>query len=347
MKRILPWRPLSRLSLVLLFTMSPLAAGAQSSVDELEDFALDEVTVNDPYYKQLFEVDVDYVMSLDAGRLMAGFRAVSMDQDPATTQGLYGGWEGGWSLLRGHTIGHYLSALARAYVQTRGPDPTKAAQIKDIIDSTVNQLRSYQVANGNGYLFASPESHFDVVEGRTAGDQWAPWYTMHKIISGVLDVYELTGNTVALDIASSLGDWSYNRVSKWDSAMRTRALGIEYGGMNDGLYQLYKHTTNDNHLAAAHIFDEETLFTPISQGNDVLNGKHANTQIPKMIGSLNRFRTLGPDEAHYFDVAEEFWTLVLNNHTYVTGGNSQLEHFHEPGHLDEYRDNTNNETCNS
>src|SRR5690606_4632700 len=109
MKRILPWRPLSRLSLVLLFTMSPFTAGAQSSVDELEDFALDEVTVNDPYYKQLFEVDVDYVMSLDAGRLMAGFRAVSMDQDPATTQGLYGGWEGGWSLLRGHTIGHYLS----------------------------------------------------------------------------------------------------------------------------------------------------------------------------------------------------------------------------------------------
>ncbi|HEU5075589.1 MAG TPA: beta-L-arabinofuranosidase domain-containing protein, partial [Polyangiaceae bacterium] len=108
-----------------------------------------------------------------------------------------------------------------------------------------------------------------------------------------------------------------------------------------------KLTTNPNHLAAAHIFDEETLFTPISQGTDVLNGKHANTQIPKMIGSLNRFRTLGADESHYFDVAEEFWTMVVNNHTYVTGGNSQLEHFHEPGALNAYRDNTNNETCNS
>lgn len=340
-------RALSRLGLVVAFSCISVAARAQSSVELLADFAVDEVTVDDPHYKKLFEVDIDYVMGLDPVRLMAGFRAVSMDQNPANAQGLYGGWEGGWSLLRGHTMGHYLTALARAYRQTSNTDPPRAQAIKAIIDSTVTQLRAYQVANGNGFLFASPESHFDIVEGRIQGDQWAPWYTMHKIIAGVLDVHKLTGSTVALEIASSLGDWSYDRASRWDSAMRTRALGIEYGGMNDCLYELYKHTMKANHLTAAHIFDEETLFTPISQGTDVLSGKHANTQIPKMIGSLNRFRTLGSAESHYFDVAEEFWTLVLNNHTYVTGGNSQLEHFHEPGKLDAYRDNTNNETCNS
>jgi uncharacterized protein len=347
MKRIRQLRAVSRLGLVVAFSFSPVAARAQSSVELLADFAVEEVTVDDPHYKKLFEVDIDYVLSLDPVRLMAGFRAVSMDQDPATAQGLYGGWEGGWSLLRGHTMGHYLTALARAYRQTLTTEPTRAQAIKAVIDSTVTQLRAYQVANGNGFLFASPEAHFDVVEGRIQGEQWAPWYTMHKIITGMTDVYKLTGNTVALEIASALGDWSYNRASRWDSAMRTRALGIEYGGMNDCLYELYKHTMKANHLTAAHIFDEETLFTPISQGNDVLNGKHANTQIPKMIGSLNRFRTLGAAESHYFDVAEEFWTLVVNNHTYVTGGNSQLEHFHEPGKLDQYRDNTNNETCNS
>jgi DUF1680 family protein len=347
MKRIRQLCAVSRLGLVVAFSLSPVAASAQSSVELLADFAVEEVTVDDAHYKKLFEVDIEYVLRLDPVRLMAGFRAVSMDQDPATAQGLYGGWEGGWSLLRGHTMGHYLTALARAYRQTVDKDPTKAQEIKGVIDATVTQLRAYQVANGNGFLFASPESHFDVVEGRVQGEQWAPWYTMHKIIAGMTDVYKLTGNTVALEIASALGDWSYNRVSRWDSAMRTRALGIEYGGMNDCLYELYKHTTKANHLTAAHIFDEETLFTPISQGNDVLNGKHANTQIPKMIGSLNRFRTLGAAESHYFNVAEEFWTLVVNNHTYVTGGNSQLEHFHEPGKLDQYRDNTNNETCNS
>jgi DUF1680 family protein len=329
-----------------MFTLAPITASAQSSVELLEDFALEEVTVDDPHYKQLFEVDIAYVLSLDPDRLMDGFRAVSMDQDPATAPNLYGGWEAGWSLLRGHTIGHYLTALARAHRQTLD-DPAKNQEIEDLIDYTVTQLREYQVANGNGFLFASPETHFDIVEGRITGDQWAPWYTMHKIIAGMLDVYKLTGSTVALDVASALGDWAYDRASQWDSAMRTRVLGVEYGGMNDCLYELYKHTSSANHLTAAHLFDEETLFTPISQGTDVLDGKHANTQIPKMIGSLNRFRTLGEAEAHYFDVAEEFWTLVVNNHTYVTGGNSQLEHFHEPGQLDAYRDNTNNETCNS
>ena len=125
MKRIRHLRPVSRLGLVLLFTLSPVAAWAQSSVELLEDFALEEVIVDDPHYKNLFEVDIDYVLRLDPVRLMAGFRAVSMDQDPATAQGLYGGWEAGWSLLRGHTMGHYLTALSRAYRQTLDPDPAK------------------------------------------------------------------------------------------------------------------------------------------------------------------------------------------------------------------------------
>jgi DUF1680 family protein len=113
------------------------------------------------------------------------------------------------------------------------------------------------------------------------------------------------------------------------------------------MYELYKLTGDANHLTAAHIFDEETLFAPISQGNDILEGNHANTQIPKFIGSLNRFRAIGTSEAYYFDTAEQFWSIVQNNHTYVTGGNSRLEHFRAPGQLDAERDATNNETCNT
>ncbi|WP_438000570.1 beta-L-arabinofuranosidase domain-containing protein [Sorangium sp. So ce185] len=334
---------------LLLGALAPGAASAADPVEKLQEFALDEVSVTDAYYQNISSKEIAYIMSLDPNRLLAGFKAVSQGKDPGNATGLnlYGGWEGGWSLLRGHTIGHYLSAMARAYKQLSGSDAGQSAAIAQKIDYTIGQLKSFQDASPKGYLFASPETHFDVIEGKASGSSWAPWYTMHKIIAGLIDVYEFEGNATALEIASRLGDWAYNRSSTWNADLRKKVLGVEYGGMNDCLYDLYRLTNKANHLAAAHVFDEDTLFTPISQGNNVLPGKHANTQIPKFIGALNRYRTLGQTENFYYTAAEKFWTIVLRDHTYVTGGNSQLEHFHEPRQLDAQRDNVNNETCNS
>ena len=318
----------------------PLTAAAQ-----LQEFDMEQVRVTDPYYQQLFTVDIDYVLRLDPDRMIAGFEAVSRGQDPESGVTLYGGWEGGWSLLRGHTLGHYLTALAQAHKQTVGVDPQRNPQINAVIDHVISELKTYQDRTG-GYLFASPESHFDRLEAGSS-DIWVPWYSMHKILTGLVDVYKLTGNPTALEVASSLGDWVYNRASSWDNAMRSHVLSIEYGGMNDCLYELFRYTSSQNHLNAAHLFDEDSFFSPISQGQDNLNGLHANTQIPKIIGALNRYRTLGDSESFYFTVAEQFWERVTTDHSYVTGGNSELEHFHQPGQLDSMRDNTNNETCNS
>jgi MYXO-CTERM domain-containing protein len=117
--------------------------------------------------------------------------------------------------------------------------------------------------------------------------------------------------------------------------------------MNDALYELYKYTNSANHLTVAHIFDDTSLFTTLAAGTDNLNGKHANMTIPKFVGALNRYRTVGSGESSYLNAASGFFSVVLKDHTYVTGGNSEDEHFHTPGALDQYRDNVNNETCNA
>ena len=138
-----------------------------------------------------------------------------------------------------------------------------------------------------------------------------------------------------------------SRTSTWSEATKATVLNVEYGGMNDCLYRLYSYTKSDKHLQAAHSFDEMSLFESLYNGEDILNGKHANTTIPKIIGALNRYITLGESEQYYLAVAENFWEIVVNNHTYITGGNSEWEHFGEPNILDAERTNCNCETCNT
>jgi hypothetical protein len=212
-----------------------------------------------------------------------------------------------------------------------------------------------------GAVLADPENveiQFDNVEcwkTNIMTEAWVPWYTMHKILAGLLDAYRYTAYEPALAVAKNLGDWVADRCLKWDADTVRQVLAIEYGGMNDCMYELYAFTGEARYAKAAHVFDEEELFERVlGGGKNVLNDRHANTTIPKFVGALNRYLVLHGekidgqtvDAGRYLEYAKAFWEMVISHHTYLTGGNSEWEHFGMDDILNGERTNCNNETCN-
>ena len=314
-----------------------------------EPFELDKVQILDNYYLSAQKSDIAFLKKMDTARLLAGFRTTA----GIDTKGVrpYGGWED--SLLGGHCVGHYLTALAQA-VKVTGDK-----ELKEKSQTLIAGLEECQKKLGTGFLFGAKvedkedvEKQFDILEGKKKGETWVPWYNMHKVLAGLVDTYKYTGNETALLVAEKLGDWIYERVSKWDLKTNQKVLETEYGGMNDCLYELYSYSHNKHHLEAAQKFDEKALFLMAAKGEkNCLDGKHANTQIPKFIGAIKRYNVLKQlgeakqeDEASLVD-AEKFFEMVVKRHSFVTGGISVMEHFRKDYHLDEIRTQTNCESC--
>lgn len=298
------------------------------------DFKLNEVKVTDAYIENALQKELEYLRAFDVDKLVAGFEEVAKIKPRAEK---YQGWES--TEIRGHSLGHYMTAVAQAIAQTG--DEVLSEKLNAIVERLAHaQLKS-------GYLSAFPETLFDNVENKKPC--WVPWYTMDKIIAGLTAAYVFAGNEQALAVVTKLGDWVYERTSRWSEETQKVVLAVEYGGMNEAMYDLYRVTGKETHAIAAHQFDEEELFREIYEGRDVLNGKHANTTIPKFLGALYRYTALGyrEEDLYYLTCAKRFWEMVIGHHTYITGGNSEWEHFGEPEVLDAERTNCNCETCNT
>lgn len=280
-----------------------------------------------------------YLKFLDADRLLHTFRRnVSLPSEVVPC----GGWESPSTELRGHSTGHVLSALAQAFAATG--DTAFSAKANYLVEQlALCQDRARNAGFSTGYLSAFPESFIGRVEARE--QVWAPYYTLHKIMAGLLDVHLLIGSQQALTVLTRKAAWAAWRNGRLTYDQRQNMLDTEFGGMNEVLANLYQLTGDPAHLTTAQHFDHAEIFDPLAQNRDALNGYHANTQIPKAIGAIREYHATGT--TRYRDIASNFWEIVTGSHSYAIGGNSNGEYFKAPGRIaSELSDNTC-ESCNS
>ncbi|MBN1851454.1 MAG: glycoside hydrolase family 127 protein [Pirellulales bacterium] len=297
-------------------------------------FDLPDVRLLDGPFKHAQELDRQYLLSLDTDRLLHTFRinaGLSSSAEPL------GGWEKPDCELRGHFTGHYLTACAMMVASTKDP------ALKAKADAVVDGLAECQAKFPNGYLSAYPEEFFDRVE---SGQRvWAPYYTLHKIYAGLLDMYVYCDNAQALAVCKKFADWAIARNDRLSDERMQRMLDIEHGGMNEVLANLYGLTGEEKYLKIAQRFNHMAVIGPAQQRQDKLTGLHANTQIPKFIGAAKQYELTA--DPRLKTAAEFFWETVVHERSYVIGGHSNGEHFSPKEKLSEALGPATTETCNT
>lgn len=301
----------------------------------LRPFPLNQVRLLDGPCKAAQEANRRYLRELDADRLLYSFRVNAGLPAPGVP---LGGWEAPTCEVRGHFTGHYLSACALMYATTGD------TELKARADGMVAELAKCQAALGGEYLSAFPESFWDRLESLQQ-PPWAPYYTIHKIMAGLFDVYVLCGNTQALDVLKGMAAYFKKRIDKLPIYQWDQVLGVEFGGMAEVVYNLYSVTGDGDHLALAHAFDKAPFLGPLALRHDNLSRIHANTHIPEIVGAARRYELLG--DAPYRTAVEFFWDRVVNARTYATGGTSNREFWPDPGKLAETISDQNQESCTS
>jgi DUF1680 family protein len=304
-----------------------------------EPFAMSDVRLLDGPFRDAMLRNEKYLLALEPDRFLQTFR---VNVGLPTTAKPYGGWEGADVEIRGHAFGHYLSALSLTCAST-GDERFK--QRVDYIVAELAKCQSNSPAAGfhAGYLSAFPESFVDRVEQRK--NVWVPWYTLHKIMAGLLDANQHCTNAQALDVLVKMADWVKFRVDHLSHEQMQRSLDTEHGGMNEVLANLYAATGNTNYLALSAAFNHERVLDPLARGEDKLNGIHANTQIPKVIGAAREYELTGDEK--FLTIANTFWDSVALKRSFAIGGHSDHEHFFPTNEFARHLSTDTAETCNT
>lgn len=329
----------------------PLAYGAVAPGKvplKADPLPLSQVRLTGGPLKKAQDLDAAYLLELQPERMLAFLRQRA-GLDPKAEG--YGGWDGPGRQLTGHIAGHYLSAISLMYASTGD------IRFKQRVDAFVTELQNIQNAQGDGYIGALMDARGvdgkvrfqDLSKGeiRSGGFDlnglWSPWYVEHKLFAGLRDAYRLAGNRTALDVEVKFAGWVESVLANLSDEQLQRMLATEFGGMNEVLADLYADTNDPRWLKLSDKFEHHAIVDPLSKGQDILAGKHANTQVPKMIGELARYIDTGNETDE--KAATFFFDEVSEHHSFATGGHGKNEYFGQPGKLNDMIDGRTAESC--
>lgn len=254
----------------------------------------------------------NYLMELKSPALLQNYyNEAGLNQNFGSKEMAHGGWEDPTCQLRGHFLGHYLSAIAVRYYETKDEELLAKG------NAIVHELRLCQIENGGLWAASIPEKYLHWI---SRGKQvWAPHYTVHKTFMGLNDMYRYAGNKEALEISVNFSKWFYDYTKDKTREEMDDILDVETGGMLEIWADLYEFTKDKMYLELIEKYDRHRLFDPLLEGEDVLSNMHANTTIPEAIGCAKIYEVTGIQR--YKDIAMAYWKCAVDRRGYsVTGG---------------------------
>ncbi len=294
-------------------------------------------------FRERFELNSEYLKSLsnqgllqnfylEAGIIIPGLQVM---HDPSIAQ-LHWGWEAPTCQLRGHFLGHWLSAAASIYA-SEGDYELKAK-----LDTIVDELHRCQELNGGEWIGSIPEKYFDKLE--MGQNIWSPQYVMHKTILGLMHAYTYAGNKTALEVIDKLSNWYV----KWTDEMLLRNPHAIYKGEESGMLELwatlYEITNQEKYFELAKKYSEPGIFRDLLEGKDALTSCHANASIPWSHGAAKLYEITG--EEKWKQIVEAFWKCAVTDRGYYcTGGQNAGEYWTHPYRMGHFQSESNQEFC--
>lgn len=290
---------------------------------EAERFPVGAITITEGPFRHAMETDIDYVLAHDPDRLLAPFLSAAGLEPKAEP---YGNWES--SGLGGHSAGHFLSALST--LSELSDDP----RLDERLDYMLSELARCQGAREDGYVggvpgideFVASLQRGEIQAERFAlNGRWVPWYNLHKTFAGLKYAWLIAGREQARDILLGIANWAEAATANLTGEQMQAMLYTEHGGMNEIFADLFEQFGDKRYLALARRFTDHELLDPLLAHRDALDGYHANTQIPKVIG-IERIAMVD-DDPQWQGAAQFFWNTVVQDRSVSIGGNSVREHF--------------------